>query len=155
VPIERHFGGVNVSHALMDTRPAAASVLLHMSDVLGRHVADVKPRRKIPLWMGIMGIMLGVTLIIGFFIELLVFNRWASWLALSGASGTLLSVYWLFFEHRRLRHFYIIGLVSGVTFIVGFFVRLLAVGRWDPWLALGGLVFTTVFTYEFFFKRRV
>jgi 4-hydroxybenzoate polyprenyltransferase len=115
----------------------------------------MKPRRKVPLWLNIMGFVCGIILIIGFFIELLVFNRWAPWLAISGVSSTLVFVYPLFFEHRHLRHYCIIGLVCGITFIVGFFIRLLVVDKWDLWLALGGLVFTTMSAYELFFKRRV
>jgi hypothetical protein len=47
------------------------------------------------------------------------------------------------------------GIVGGITFIVGFFIRLLVVGRWDLWLALGGLGFTTMSAYELFFKHQV
>jgi hypothetical protein len=49
----------------------------------------------------------------------------------------------------------IMGIVGGITFIVGFFIRLLVVGRWDLWLALGGLGFTTMSAYELFFKHQV
>jgi membrane associated rhomboid family serine protease len=140
----------------MDTRPATAFVLIaYMSDFSGRHTADMKRPRELPRWFYIIGLVLGITLIIGFFVELLVFNRWMPSLAISGVGYTLLFVYWLFFEHRRQRHFFIIGLVCGITFIIGFFIRLLVVGRWDLWLALGGLVFTTMSAYELFFKRRV
>jgi len=156
VRVERHLGGLNASQVLMDTRLATALVLIaYMSDFSGRHAADMKRRRKLPRWLYIIGVVLGIILVIGFFMELLVFNRWASWLAFPGASGTLLSVYSLFFEHRRQRHFFIIGLMCGITFIIGFFVRLLVVGRWDLWLALGGLVLTIMSSYELFFKRRV
>jgi hypothetical protein len=41
-----------------------------------------------------MGIVGGITLIIEFFIELLVFNRWVPSLAISGVIFTLLFVYW-------------------------------------------------------------
>ena len=154
--VERHLGDVIASHALMDTRPAIAFVLIaYVSDFSGRHTADMKRPRELPRLLYIIGLVLGITLIIGFFVELFVFNRWASWLVLPGASGTLLSVYWLFFEHWRQRHFFIIGLVCGITFIAGFFVRLLVVGRWDLWLALGGLFFTIMSSYELFFKHRV
>jgi hypothetical protein len=140
----------------MDTRPAIAFVLIaYVSDPSGRHTADMKRPRKLLRLLYIIGLVLGITLIIGFFVELFVFNGWASWLVLPGASGILLFVYWLFFEHRRQRHFFIIGLVCGITFIAGFFVRLLVVGRWDLWLALGGLFFTIMYSYELFFKHRV
>jgi hypothetical protein len=156
VSVERHLGDVIASHALMDTRPAIAYVLIaYVSDFSGRHAADMKRPKELPRLLYIIGLVLGITLIIGFFVELFVFNRWASWLVLPGASGTLLFVYWLFFEHRRQRHFFIIGLVCGITFIAGFFVRLLVVGRWDLWLALGGLFFTIMSSYELFFKHRV
>jgi hypothetical protein len=115
----------------------------------------MKRPRKLPRWLDIIGVVLGITFIIGFFVELLVFNRWYSWLAFLGVNSTLLFVYWLFFEHRRQRHFFIIGLVCGITFIAGFFIRLLVVGRWDLWLALGGLFFTIMSSYELFFKYRV
>jgi hypothetical protein len=76
---------------------ATAPVLIaYMSDVLGRHVANMKPRIKVLLWMNIVGLVCGVTLIIGFFIELLVFNRWRPMLALSGTVFTLAFVSWLF-----------------------------------------------------------
>jgi hypothetical protein len=53
--------------------------------------------RAPPQWMIIMGIWGGIILIIGFFVELLVFNRWMPSLAISGVSFTSLFVYW----HRR------------------------------------------------------
>jgi hypothetical protein len=94
VSVERHLGDVIASHALMDTRPATAFVsIAHVSDFSGRHVADMKRRRKLLRLLDIVGVVLGITLIIGFFVGLFVFNRWASWLVLLGASGTLLSVY--------------------------------------------------------------
>jgi hypothetical protein len=137
----------------MDTRPATAFVLIaYVSDFSGHHTADMKRRRKLLRWLDIIGVVLGITFIIGFFVELLVFNRWTSSLAVIGASVTLSSVYRVFFEHRHLRHLYVIGLMCGITFIAGFFVRLLVVGRWDLLLALGGLVFTTMSAYELFFK---
>jgi hypothetical protein len=156
VSVERHLGDVIASHALMDTRPAIAFVLIaYVSDFSGRHTADMKRPRELPRLLYIIGLVLGITLIIGFFVELFVFNRWASSLAVIGASVTLSSVYRVFFEHRHLRHLYVIGLMCGITFIAGSFVRLLVVGRWDLWLALGGLVFTTMSAYELFFKHRV
>jgi hypothetical protein len=63
-------------------------------------VADMKPRRKIPLSMDVMGLVGGVTLIVGFFMELLVFNRWRTGLAISGTIFTILFAYWLFFERH-------------------------------------------------------
>jgi membrane associated rhomboid family serine protease len=140
----------------MDTRPAIAFVLIaYVSDPSGRHTADMKRRRKLLRWLYIIGVVLGTILVIGFFTELLVFNRWISSPAISGAIFTLMFVYWPFFEHRRQRHFFIICLVCGITFIAGFFVKLLVVGRWDLWLALGGLFFTIMYSYELFFKHRV
>jgi len=42
VSVERNLGGVNASHALMDTRPAIAFVLIaYVSDFSGRHVTDI------------------------------------------------------------------------------------------------------------------
>ena len=154
--VERHLGGMNASRALMDIRPAIAFALIaYVSDSSGRHTADMKRPRELPRWLYIIGLVLGIILVIGFFTELLVFNRWMSSLATSGAIFTLMFVYWLFFEHRRQRHFFIIGLVCGITFVAGFFIRLLVVDRWDLWLALGGLFFTIMSSYEHFFKHRV
>jgi len=57
VRAELLFSGGHVSRALMDTRPATAPVLIaYMSYVLGRHAADMKLHRKVPLWMDIMGV---------------------------------------------------------------------------------------------------
>jgi ABC-type multidrug transport system permease subunit len=75
----------------------------YTSNVLGRHVADMKPRGKVHRWMRIMGLVSGVTLIIGFFIELLVFGRWNPSLAVSGTAFTTVFAYQLFSERRRLR----------------------------------------------------
>jgi hypothetical protein len=108
VHVERHLGDLNASHALMDTRPATAFVLIaYVSDFSGRHVTDMKRRRKLLRLLDIIGVVLGITFIIGFFVELLVFNRWTSSLAVIGASVTLSSVYRVFFEHRHLRHLYV------------------------------------------------
>jgi hypothetical protein len=75
----------------------------YTSDVLGRHVADMKPRGKVSRWIEIIGLVSGVTLIIGFFIELLVLNRWSPMLAVSGTAGTVVFTYRLFYERSRLR----------------------------------------------------
>jgi hypothetical protein len=63
----------------------------------------MKPRGKVSRWIEIIGLVSGVTLIIGFFIELLVLNRWSPMLAVSGTAGTVVFTYRLFYERRRLR----------------------------------------------------
>jgi hypothetical protein len=48
-----------------------------------------------------MGIVGGIILIIGFFVELLVFNRWMPSLAISGVSFTSLFIYWHWRFYKR------------------------------------------------------
>jgi hypothetical protein len=85
----------------MDTRLATALVLIaYMSDFSGRHAADMKRRKKLPRWLYIIGLVLGITFIMGFFVRLLVVGRWDLWLALGGLVLTIMSSYELFFKHR-------------------------------------------------------
>jgi len=62
----------------------------------------MKPPGKVSRWIELMGLVSGITIIIGFFVELLAFDRWRPMLALSGTGFTVVFAYRLI-EHHHLR----------------------------------------------------